>query len=259
MLLVISPAKTMDFDTPANTAIASKPMMLKDSAILIDRMREFAPDDLVNLMGVSKKIAELNTQRFMNWRVPFTKKNAKQALLAFKGDVYTGLSAETFTEDDLEFAQQHLRILSGLYGVLRPLDLIQPYRLEMGTKLVNEKGKNLYEFWDKKPTQALNKQLTSLNSSTIINLASSEYFNAVDKSALKANIVTPVFKDYKNGKYKIISFYAKKARGLMSAYIIKNKLQEPSEIKKFNVDGYYFEPQGSTKNEWLFLRDADTN
>ena len=258
MLLVISPAKTLDFDTPASTTIASKPTMLKDSAMLIDRMREFAPDDLVNLMGVSQKIAELNTQRFMNWQMPFTKKNAKQALLAFKGDVYTGLNAETFTEDDFEFAQQHLRILSGLYGVLRPLGLIQPYRLEMGTKLANEKGKNLYEFWDKKPTQALNKQLTSLDSSTVINLASNEYFNAVDKSALKADIITPVFKDYKNGKYKIISFYAKKARGLMSAYIIKNKLQEPSQIKKFNVDGYYFEPQGSTKNEWLFLRDADT-
>lgn len=258
MLLVISPAKTLDFDTPAKTAIASKPTMLKDSAMLIDRMREFAPDDLVNLMGVSQKIAELNTQRFMNWQMPFTKKNAKQALLAFKGDVYTGLNAETFTEDDFEFAQQHLRILSGLYGVLRPLDLIQPYRLEMGTKLINDKGKNLYEFWNKKPTQALNKQLTSLDSSTVINLASNEYFNAVDKSALKANIITPVFKDYKNGKYKIISFYAKKARGLMSAYIIKNKLQEPSQIKKFNVDGYYFEPQGSTNNEWLFLRDADT-
>jgi cytoplasmic iron level regulating protein YaaA (DUF328/UPF0246 family) len=193
----------------------------------------------------------------MNWQMPFTKKNAKQALLAFKGDVYTGLNAETFTEDDFEFAQQHLRILSGLYGVLRPLDLIQPYRLEMGTKLTNDKGKNLYEFWDKKPTQALNKQLTSLDSSTVINLASNEYFNAIDKSGLKANIITPVFKDYKNGKYKIISFYAKKARGLMSAYIIKNKLQEPSQIKKFNVDGYYFEPQGSTENEWLFLRDAD--
>ena len=143
MLLVISPAKTLDFDTPANTAIASKPTMLKDSAMLIDRMREFAPDDLVNLMGVSQKIAELNTQRFINWQMPFTKKNAKQALLAFKGDVYTGLNAETFTEDDFEFAQQHLRILSGLYGVLRPLDLIQPYRVEMGTKLANEKGKNL--------------------------------------------------------------------------------------------------------------------
>ena len=194
----------------------------------------------------------------MNWQMPFTKKNAKQALLAFKGDVYTGLNAETFTEDDFEFAQQHLRILSGLYGVLRPLDLIQPYRLEMGTKLTNDKGKNLYEFWDKKPTQALNKQLTSLDSSTVINLASNEYFNAIDKSGLKANIITPVFKDYKNGKYKIISFYAKKARGLMSAYIVKNKLQEPSQIKEFNVDGYNFEPQGSTENEWLFLRDVDT-
>ena len=256
MLLVISPAKTLDFETPANTSTASKPAMLKDSAKLIERMREFAPDDLVNLMGVSQKIAELNTQRFMNWQTPFNKKNAKQALLAFKGDVYTGLNAETFTEDDFEFAQRHLRILSGLYGVLRPLDLIQPYRLEMGTKLANEKGKNLYEFWDKKPAQALNKQLSNLGADTVINLASNEYFNAVDKLSLSAKIITPVFKDYKNGKYKIISFYAKKARGLMSAYIIKNKLQKPSQIKNFNVDGYYFESKGSTDNEWLFLRDA---
>lgn len=256
MLLVISPAKTLDFDTPANTSIATKPAMIKDSAQLIDRMREFAPDDLVNLMGVSHKIAELNTQRFMNWQTPFTKKNAKQAMLAFKGDVYTGLDAESFTDEDFDFAQQHLRILSGLYGVLRPLDLIQAYRLEMGTKLTNQKGKNLYEFWDKKPTQALNKQLTALESDTLINLASNEYFGAVDKFALKAKIITPVFKDYKNGQYKIISFYAKKARGLMSAYIIKNKLNTPSHIKKFNSDGYYFDAQGSTDNEWLFLRDG---
>ena len=168
------------------------------------------------------------------------------------------MDIESFEKKDLEYSQNHLRLISGLYGLLKPLDIIEPYRLEMGTKLKTSKGKNLYEFWDKKPTQALNKQLTSLDSSTVINLASNEYFNAVDKSVLKANIITPVFKDYKNGKYKIISFYAKKARGLMSAYIIKNKLSEPSQIKKFNVDGYYFEPQESTKNEWLFLRNPDT-
>tara|TARA_B100000767_G_scaffold274189_1_gene306418 strand:+ start:1900 stop:2679 length:780 start_codon:yes stop_codon:yes gene_type:complete len=256
MLLVISPAKTLDFDTPANTSVATKPAMIKDSAVLIEQMREFAPDELVNLMGVSQKIAELNTQRFMSWQTPFTKKNAKQALLAFKGDVYTGINTDTFTEDDFAFAQQHLRILSGLYGVLRPLDLIQAYRLEMGTKLVNKKGKNLYEFWDKKPAQMLNKQLANIHSETLINLASNEYFGAVDQSVLKANIITPIFKDYKNGKYKIISFYAKKARGLMSAYIIKNKLQKPDKIKQFNSEGYYFDQQGSTENEWLFLRDT---
>jgi cytoplasmic iron level regulating protein YaaA (DUF328/UPF0246 family) len=174
MLVVISPAKTLDFETPAITSTVSKPQMLKDSSGLVELMRNYAPDDLVNLMGVSQKIAELNVERFHNWHTPFNKKNAKQALLAFKGDVYTGLDAESFSEQDFEFAQQHLRILSGLYGILRPLDLIQPYRLEMGTKLENSRGKNLYEFWADQPTKALKKQLTSLQSESLIKLASNE-------------------------------------------------------------------------------------
>ena len=164
MLVVISPAKTLDFETPAITNTATKPLMLKDSAELVDIMRGYAPDDIVNLMGVSQKIGELNSERFMNWHTPFTKKNAKQALLAFKGDVYTGLNAESFSEDDFAFAQSHLRILSGLYGVLRPLDLIQAYRLEMGTKLENGRGKNLYEFWGSQPSVALKKQLAGMKS-----------------------------------------------------------------------------------------------
>lgn len=255
MLVVISPAKTLDFETPAITSTASKPQMLKDSAGLVELMRNYAPDDLVNLMGVSQKIAELNVERFHNWHTPFNKKNAKQALLAFKGDVYTGLDAESFSEQDFEFAQQHLRILSGLYGILRPLDLIQPYRLEMGTKLENSRGKNLYEFWADQPTKALKKQLTCLQSETLINLASNEYFNVLDKKLLAANIITPVFKDFKNGKYKIISFFAKKARGLMSAYIIKKQITDPQKLKRFTVGGYRFDKALSSDNEWIFLRD----
>lgn len=255
MLAVISPAKTLDFVTPAITSVATKPSMLKDSSELVEQMRQFAPDDLVNLMSVSQKIGELNVERFHNWHVPFNKKNAKQALLAFKGDVYTGLDAETFSEHDFEFAQRHLRILSGLYGLLRPLDLIQPYRLEMGTKLSNARGKNLYEFWADQPSKALKKQLASIESETLINLASNEYFNVVNKKLLNANIITPVFKDLKNGKYKIISFYAKKARGLMSAYMIKNKITEPDKLKQFTLAGYRFDKTSSSAQQWVFLRD----
>ncbi|MDA8693902.1 peroxide stress protein YaaA [Pseudomonadales bacterium] len=255
MLVVISPAKTLDFETPAITNTATKPLMLKDSAELVDIMRGYAPDDIVNLMGVSQKIGELNSERFMNWHTPFTKKNAKQALLAFKGDVYTGLDAESFNEDDFTFAQSHLRILSGLYGVLRPLDLIQAYRLEMGTKLENGRGKNLYEFWGSQPSAALKKQLAGMKSKVLINLASNEYFNAVDKKLLDTEIITPVFKDYKNGKYKIISFYAKKARGLMSAYIIKHRIEDPAKLKKFNTAGYRFDKDSSDAKQWVFLRD----
>jgi len=254
MLVIISPAKTLDFETPPVAKTASKPTMLKDSGELVDIMRNYSPDGLMDLMGVSKKIGELNVERFHNWHTPFNKSNAKQALLAFKGDVYTGLDAETFSEEDFDFAQQHLRILSGLYGVLRPLDLIQPYRLEMGTKLTNDKGNNLYEFWGDKPARSVNKQLKVLQSETLINLASNEYFNALDKKVLSANIITPVFKDYKNGKYKIISFFAKKARGLMSAYIIKKRITDPAKIKRFNVDGYRFDKASSSDNEWVFLR-----
>jgi cytoplasmic iron level regulating protein YaaA (DUF328/UPF0246 family) len=229
--------------------------MLKDSAELVDIMRGYAPDDIANLMGVSQKIGELNSERFMNWHTPFTKKNAKQALLAFKGDVYTGLDAESFNEDDFSFAQSHLRILSGLYGVLRPLDLIQAYRLEMGTKLENGRGKNLYEFWGSQLSAALKKQLTGMKSKVLINLASNEYFNVVDKKLLDTEIITPVFKDYKNGKYKIISFYAKKARGLMSAYIIKHRIEDPAKLKKFNTAGYRFDKDSSDAKQWVFLRD----
>lgn len=255
MLTIISPAKTLDFESPAQISKSTKPTYLKDSAQLIEILRGYSPDDLVNLMGISHKLGELNHQRFHEWKTPFNKSNAKQAVYAFQGDVYTGLEADSFDSDDAEFAQQHLRILSGLYGLLKPLDLIQPYRLEMGTKLENSKGKNLYEFWGDRLSKDVNKQLKALQSETLINLASNEYSRVLPKGSLDASIITPVFKDLKNGQYKIISFFAKKARGLMSAYIIKNKITEPEKLKKFKSAGYRFDKKSSTATEWVYLRD----
>lgn len=254
MLLVISPAKTLDFETKVAVKQATKPKFLDQAAELIELMREYGPDDIVKLMGVSEKIALLNVERYSNWHIPFNRSNAKQSILAFKGDVYTGLNAETFSEQDFEYAQQHLRILSGLYGLLKPLDLMQAYRLEMGIKLPTDQGKNLYEFWGDKITKAINQQLKKLDSNVLVNLASNEYFNSIDKKILKAKIITPVFKDYKNGHYKIISFYAKKARGLMSAYIIQNEISEVEKIKAFDAAGYKFDAASSNDNDWVFLR-----
>lgn len=255
MLMIISPAKTLDFESPVGSKKSSKPAYLKDSAELIDILRGYSPDDLVELMGISQKLGELNHQRFHDWTTPFNKSNARQSVYAFKGDVYTGLEAGNFNDDDLAFAQEHLRILSGLYGLLRPLDLMQPYRLEMGTKLANEKGADLYAFWGDKLSKAINKQLKSLDGEVLLNLASNEYSKALPKGSLSAEVITPVFKDLKNGKYKIVSFFAKKARGLMTAYVIKNKITEVEKIKKFKTAGYYYDKAQSTPTEWVFLRD----
>jgi cytoplasmic iron level regulating protein YaaA (DUF328/UPF0246 family) len=205
-------------------------------------------------MKISPKLGELNHQRFMNWALPFDSENAKAAVLAFRGDVYTGMNADSFNSADFNFAQKHLRILSGLYGLLRPLDLIQPYRLEMGTKFANQHGSNLYQFWGEDITDAINQQLTAAKSKVLINLASNEYFSAIKAKALNADIITPVFKDTKNGKQKIISFYAKKARGLMAAYVIKNRLKDVDELKRFDSEGYRFCSEQSTAREWVFLR-----
>lgn len=256
MLIVISPAKTLDFETPPVTRKSTVPALLDRSAGLVEDMQELSPDDIRGLMGVSEKIADLNHHRFMNWTRPFSLDNAKQSVLAFKGDVYTGLHAETLSTSELSFAQQHLRILSGLYGVLRPLDLIQPYRLEMGIKFANRGGKNLYEFWGDDITDSLNAQLKKLKSDVLINLASNEYFKSVKSRQLNAEIVTPVFKDLKSGKYKVISFFAKKARGLMSRHIIEKGITSPNALKKFNAEGYKYDPEQSTARELVFTRDA---
>ena len=255
MLILISPAKTLDYDTPATTKKATQPAMLAAAQVLIDELRALAPQDISKLMHISDKLGSLNYDRYQHWNQPFTSDNAKQAILAFKGDVYTGLDAEAFNSDELNFAQKHLRILSGLYGLLRPLDLMQPYRLEMGTKFANSRGKNLYEFWGNDITTALNQQLKASKSAAIINLASNEYFKSVKIKELDAELITPIFKDKKNGEYKIISFYAKKARGMMSAYAIKNGILEATQLKKFDAAGYAYNNSLSQGNNWVFTRE----
>jgi len=254
MFIIISPAKTLDFITPAQTTRSTLPELLHDSQILIDRIRQLSALDIAELMKVSMKIAELNFERFEQWHTPFTPNNAKQALLAFKGDVYTGLGADDFTETDLDFAQQHLRILSGLYGLLRPLDLMQPYRLEMGRSLPNPRGKNLYEFWGDKITETINKQLKKEQEPVLINLASNEYFKSVRPKQLAGRLITPHFKENKNGSYKVIGVHAKKARGMMSRFIIKNRLTDVEDLKSFTDMGYHFNPGLSNESDWIFTR-----
>ena len=256
VLTVLSHAKTLDYYTPPTTKKATQPRMLEASKALVDDARRLSPPDIASLMGVSESIANLNHQRFMNWHAQFTLDNAKQAVLAFKGDVYTGLNADTLDSKALSFAQKHIRILSGLYGLLRPLDLMQPYRLEMGLKFTNSGGKNLYEFWGDEITHLLGVDLKKSASPVLVNLASNEYFKAVKAKQLDAEVITPIFKDLKNGQYKMISFYAKKARGLMARYIVDQQLNAPEGLKKFNSEGYYFCPEQSTAQDWVFLRDA---
>ena len=255
MLTVISPAKTLDYETPATTRQATQPAFLSRASELVEDARRLTPGDIQSLMGVSESIANLNHERFMNWHPEFTPQNAKQALLAFKGDVYTGLEAETLDAKGLKFAQKHLRILSGLYGLLRPLDLMQPYRLEMGLRFNNRVGKNLYEFWGNDISDAVQADLKKSGSPLLINLASNEYFKSVNAKTLDAEIITPVFKDLKQGKYKMISFFAKKARGLMARFIIDHQLNDPEGLKEFDAEGYYFSKTLSTASELVFLRD----
>jgi len=254
MLVLISPAKTLDFETPWKLKNISQPQFLQESQLLIDQLRKLPATKIGALMSISEKLSVLNADRFLNWHLPFTPENAKPAILAFRGDVYTGLDADSFLAKDFTFAQKHLRILSGLYGLLRPLDLIQAYRLEMGTGFVNSRGKNLYEFWGDKITEQLNSELSSQKKPTIINLASNEYWSVVKPAKLQADVITPIFKDQKNGQYKIISFFAKKARGLMSAFIIKNQIKHSDELKYFNLEGYTFNKKMSKGNEWVFTR-----
>ncbi len=256
MLMVISPAKTLDFETPPTTQRHSQPDFLDAAASLVELLRLRPPQEISELMGISDKLGELNSRRFLDWAPPFTPDNAKAAVLAFRGDVYTGLEAERFDEDDFAFAQDHLRILSGLYGLLRPLDLIQPYRLEMGTRLANPAGRNLYAWWGGRLTAALNRQLGELGSHELVNLASNEYFSAVQPGELAAEVIQPVFQDLKGDRYKVISFYAKKARGLMSAWAIRQRITRAEDLKAFDVAGYRYAPERSSAREWVFTRDT---
>ncbi|MFT6915888.1 MAG: cytoplasmic iron level regulating protein YaaA (DUF328/UPF0246 family) [Motiliproteus sp.] len=255
MLILISPAKTLDFETPPTSARFSQPEFLHHSELLIEQLRTMAPLEIGTLMKLSDKLASLNAVRYECWSRPFSPENAKQALLAFKGDVYTGLDAESLSPKDLTFAQQHLRMLSGLYGLLRPLDLMQPYRLEMGTRLNNVRGSNLYQFWGDIITDAVNQTLSEQGDELLVNLASNEYYKSVQPKRLNAQVITPVFKDSKNGQYKVISFYAKKARGLMSRYIIQNRLNSVEGLKAFDAQGYAFCASESNTNELVFKRE----
>ena len=255
MLMVISPAKTLDYETPPTTPLFTQPEHLEHAQELIGQLRQMSPQQIGELMHLSDKLAALNVARYGSWERPFNPSNAKQALLAFKGDVYTGLAAEDFSEADFDFAQRHLRMLSGLYGVLRPLDLMQPYRLEMGTKLANARGKNLYDFWGDDISDWLNQALSEQGDDVLLNLASNEYFGAVKRKALQARVIDTEFKDLKNGQYKIISFYAKKARGLMARYVIKERLRDPAGLKDFNYQGYRYSAEQSKPDSLVFLRD----
>ncbi|MGO2507676.1 MAG: peroxide stress protein YaaA [Vibrio hibernica] len=255
MLILVSPAKTLDYDSPLSTQNHTLPEFVEHSAELIDVCRKLTPNDISSLMKVSDKIAGLNVARFEQWRSTFDFDNARQAIFAFKGDVYTGLDAESLSDTNLEFAQSHLRMLSGLYGLLKPLDLMQPYRLEMGTRLANGRGTNLYQFWGDIITDAVNQALAAQGDSTVINLASNEYFKAVKPKKVDGTIITPVFKDCKNGTYKVISFYAKKARGMMARYIIENEVSTLEQLKQFDMAGYYFVDAESTATELVFKRE----
>lgn len=254
MLILISPAKTLDYQSPLATTRYTQPMLLEHSQQLIGVARKLSAPQIKALMGISDKLADLNATRFHDWHPDFTPENARQAILAFKGDVYTGLQAETFSEADFDFAQKHLRMLSGLYGVLRPLDLMQPYRLEMGIRLENPRGKDLYQFWGEEITHTLNAALHEQGDDIVVNLASDEYFRSVKPKALKGTIIKPVFLDEKNGKFKVISFYTKKARGLMSRYIIENRLSKPEQLTGFDSEGYFFDEESSSAEELVFKR-----
>lgn len=254
MLIVLSPAKSLDYETPATTNVRTKPDFIKRSAELVDILKQMPPSGIAGLMRISDPLAALNAERFASWSTRFTTKNAKQAMLAFNGDVYDGLNATSFDEDQLQFAQSRVRILSGLYGLLRPLDLMQPYRLEMGTKLANPSGKDLYAFWGDTITDALNQQLAETKSDVLVNLASEEYFKSVRPKQLNAPVVSPVFLDWKNGTYKIISFYAKRARGLMARYAITRGITDVSDLRGFDTDGYAFDAKASNAQSWIFKR-----
>ena len=255
MIILLSPAKTLDYDRSTINTPHSVPALLSKSKTLINSLKEKKPDEISNLMNISDKLASLNSDRYKSWKGLKKKTdNSKQAIFVFKGDVYQGLDIDSFEKSDIEYSQNHLRLLSGLYGLLKPLDIIEPYRLEMGTKLKTNKGKNLYEFWGQEILNEIAKDLKSIKSNTIINLASNEYFDSVKNIKKTSNVISPVFKDFSKGKYKIISFYAKKARGLMAAWILKNRIKE-KQLNNFNSNGYYFSHEESSKNSPVFLRD----
>ena len=257
MITLISPAKTLDYKEPAPTSEFTQPQMLDESQRLVDVMQKKRPVSIKKLMSVNDQIAQLNYDRYQEWTQPFDTSNSKQAIFAFQGDVYRGLKAANFDEGDLEFAQNHLRILSGLYGLLRPLDLMRAYRLEMGTRLKTPRGKNLYEFWKNRITDLLNQELEGHKEKVVVNLASNEYWNAVNVDKLNADVITPEFKDLKNGEYKFIQTYGKLARGFMSRWIIQNRVDSADQLPAFDGEAYYFAPEQSEESRPVYHRDGN--
>jgi len=257
MILVVSPAKTLDYESPFAEVEPTQPQFVDRAQTLIKKLRPMSAKALSALMGVSPALATLNRDRYRAWSPEFTEANSRPAIHAFKGDVYVGLDAATLSAEDLDYAQRHLRMLSGLYGVLRPLDRMQPYRLEMGTRLAVRKSKNLYQFWDTTITEALNADLEATKSEALVNLASNEYFKAVKPKLLSRRVITPVFKDWKTDRYKVISFFAKKARGAMARFLIQNRVRDLDGLLAFDRDGYALDAELSTRDEPVFTRKQD--
>jgi len=254
MLITLSPSKGQDFTEEPLSKKHTKPVDLKDSELLIKALRKIKSKKLQEMMTISENIARLNVERYKTFTTPFTTKNARQAIFAFKGDVYSGLQLESFNEDDYAYAQDHLRILSGLYGCLRPMDLIQPYRLEMKTKLENDRGDNLYQFWDDRITKSINKELKKQKEPVLVNLASNEYFKSVKPKLLEGRLLNINFKETKAGKTRVIAIFAKRARGMMADYIIRNRVEKPEDLKKFKSGGYKFNKSLSDDKQWTFER-----
>ena len=252
MLIVLSPAKSLDLDSPPTTATRTTPRFIDRAAELIQVLKPYSPAQVGALMAISDQLAVLNVTRYADWHPEHAR--ARQALMSFDGDVYTGLDARTLDAAGLDYVQERVRILSGLYGLLRPLDGMHPYRLEMGTRLANPRGKDLYAFWGETITAALNEDLAAANATALVNLASEEYFKSVKPKLLDAPVIAPVFEDWKNGKYKIISFFAKRARGMMARYAADNAITDPQQLKEFDVDGYAYDAGVSTEKEWVFRR-----
>ena len=256
MISIISPAKSLDFDNKAPISDFSLPLFLDESQKIVNVLKDYSPEDLSKLMNISKDLGLLNANRYQDYKTPFNPQNAKQAIFAFTGDVYKGLDATSLTSNTIDYAQTHFKILSGLYGILKPLDLIQAYRLEMGTKISINNSSSLYDFWSNHITFELNNNLESTNSQFLLNLASNEYSKSINMKLLKAKVITPVFKDWKSGQYKIISFFAKKARGLMSRYVLENKIKNPNDLRAFNNEGYVFNEDFSTEKSFVFTRKS---
>ena len=254
MLITLSPSKGQDFEIASLSRTHTKPADLKDSELLIKELRKIKSKKLQEMMAISENIASLNVERYKTFKTPFTTKNAKQAIFAFKGDVYSGLALDKFTEEDYAYAQDHLRILSGLYGCLRPMDLIQPYRLEMKTKLKNDRGDNLYQFWDDRITRSINKELKKQKEPVLVNLASNEYFKSVKPKLLDGRLLNINFKETKEGKTRVVAIFAKRARGMMADYIIRNRIEKPEDLKRFRLGGYKFNKVLSDDRQWTFER-----